>query len=97
MDDTKHHVIDSVSASDLPDRLRGDIDPAEIVTVTVTVKNTPEPTFEEIFESLHESRVFSDDPVLRVRALREEWEERDRFHDQIGAAATGIRRAPLPR
>jgi hypothetical protein len=83
MDESKRHVIEGLSAADLPDRLRGPIDPTETVTVTVTVKSTPEPSFAEIFEALHHTRVLSDDPVLRVRAIREEWEERDRFLDAI--------------
>jgi hypothetical protein len=83
MDERKRHIIEDIPASELPEELRGGIDPTEIVTITVAVKDTPEPSFAEIFASHHDSRVHSDDPVLRIRALREEWDDRDRLHDQI--------------
>ena len=35
MEETKRHVIEDIRASDLPDRVRGDIAPDAHVTVTV--------------------------------------------------------------
>lgn len=37
----------------------------------------------QILEEMQSRRVFSDDPVKRVRALRAEWDWRDAFHDRI--------------
>jgi hypothetical protein len=36
-----------------------------------------------IVEEMQDRRVFSDDPVERIRALRSEWDGRDAFHDRI--------------
>jgi len=83
MDDPKRHVVEDYPAERLPDELRGEIDPSATVTVSVSVQASPQPTFREIFDALREARVSSDDPVLGVRALREEWEERERFLDSI--------------
>ncbi len=84
MNDTaRTNLVDDYPAAKLPDDLRGAIDPRERVTITVVVSEGPVATFHDIFESLHNSRVHSDDPVLRIRALREEWDERDRYLQSI--------------
>ena len=83
MDDGKHHVVENYPAENLPDELRGPIDASETVTVEVFVSRRPSRTFTDIFDQLHEARVESDDPVMRIRALREEWEDRDRYQRTI--------------
>jgi hypothetical protein len=76
---TRSNLVNDDPAEKLPDDLRGDIDRRERVTVSIVVKDEPAASFGDVFQSLHNSRVESDDPVMRVRALREEWDERDRF------------------
>ena len=68
-------------ASKLPEDLKEGIDPQANVTITIAEEADERRSafsFDEIFRTLHESRVRSDDPVMRRRALREEWDERER-------------------
>jgi hypothetical protein len=86
---TRSNLVDDYLAGKLPDELRGNIDPRERVTVSIAVKEGPVASFREIFESLHNSRLASNDPVMRIRALREESDERDRFLAGIRRGSSG--------
>ena len=77
------HTVAKYPAGKLPDELRGEIDPSATVTVTVAISGQTAPRFADIFETLHHDRILSDDPVMRVRALREEWDDRERFLTMI--------------
>jgi hypothetical protein len=80
-------VREHYPASRLPAELREGIDPGQVVTVTVMVeeeKSQPV-TFAELFAALEGHRSSHGDPVERVRALRDEWEERLEQLDRIRA------------
>jgi len=78
-DVTRSNLVGDYPAGKLPDDLRGGIYPRERVTISIAIKEGPAASFREIFESLHSSRLASNDPVMQIRALCEEWDERDRF------------------
>ena len=87
----EHYPIDK-----LPEELREMLDPSLPVTLVLeqlaAVRDVSEPDqvsdkmpLTQILEDMQSRRVFSDDPVNRVRALRAEWDWRDTFHDRIRA------------
>jgi hypothetical protein len=77
-------IRDNYPVERLPDDLRQGAEPGAIASVTVDIElPAPRISFHDIFDDLHQSRVLSDDPVMRVRALREEWDDRARFLEQI--------------
>jgi hypothetical protein len=79
-------VREHYPVSRLPSDLREGMDPHTQVTVIVSEEGMSERSsfsFREVFDALHADRVLSDDPVMRIRALREEWDERRRFLDRI--------------
>ena len=77
-------------AAKLPADLREGLDPgAEGVTVTVEAEPVRAPSFAAAFRRLEALRRGADDPVARVRAVRDEWDERER---EIEALRTGMRR-----
>jgi hypothetical protein len=78
-------VRENYPVTSLPDDLRDEAEDTATATVIVDIEapQTARVTFRELFESLHHARVLSDDPVLRVRALREEWDERSRYLAEI--------------
>jgi xanthine/CO dehydrogenase XdhC/CoxF family maturation factor len=58
--------------------------------VRVVLERIPPPDEEDlplarILEEMQNRRVFSGDPVQRIRALRAEWDHRDELHDRIRA------------
>ena len=66
-----------VPASALPAHLREGIDPGALVSVTVEVE-TPERPRPSLAELRVRSRTLpsaTDDPVSRIRALRDEWDD----------------------
>lgn len=81
MDEAKRVVVENYPAGKLPDDVRGDIDPAHRVRVTVedadAVPDRWEPFFRRL-EAYHRSSprppVTTEEAVARVRALRDEWD-----------------------
>lgn len=75
-------------ASRLPAELREGIRSDALVTVSIsdessaTAREAARP-FSEIFEEITDRRVLSDDAVERVRALRDEWSEREAEIERI--------------
>jgi hypothetical protein len=65
-------------ASKLPDDLRGQIDPAGRVTVTIVEEEAPHRvrSFEEIFEDTKEFRTRTTAEITAsIRAQRDEWDD----------------------
>ena len=76
MSRTKKVVTDDVAAGELPERLRGEFEPQEVVRVTVEEKPrvAAEPRYKK-FQGIAASRNTSiEEAVARVRALRDEWD-----------------------
>lgn len=66
-------------ASKLPEDLREGVDPFSSVTVTITVETDalPKPprlSLAELLDLARRSPPTADDPVARIRELRDEWE-----------------------
>ena len=79
-------IREHYAAADIPEDLQEGIDPQGRVTITIAEEGQMQRSqfsFRKIFDELHDDRVSSDDPVMRIRALREEWEDRGRFLDGI--------------
>jgi hypothetical protein len=66
-------------ASKLPEDLREGVDPQSTVTVTVTVEALEQRpasrTLVELLAAARRSPPIGDDPVVRIRELRDEWED----------------------
>jgi hypothetical protein len=67
-------------ASKLPEDLREGVDPKSTVTVTVTVEGLKQPassrrSLAELLADARRSPPIGDDPVTRIRDLRNEWED----------------------
>lgn len=60
-------------------------DEVRVILEPVATPETEEMPLTKILEDMQNKRVFSDDPVKRVRALRAEWDRRDEFHQRIRA------------
>jgi len=60
-------------------------DEVRVVLESVSAPETEEMPLTKILEEMQNKRVFSGDPVERVRALRAEWDRRDEFHQRIRA------------
>jgi hypothetical protein len=72
------------------ERLPREFADAQQLGAEVRITFEPAPASDEedmpltrILEEMQSKRVFSDDPVKRIRALRSEWDWRDEFHDRI--------------
>ena len=78
-------VRDRYPASRLPDDLRSGLDEHGQVRITIepAVQASGDRPLTRLLEEMQDCRVFSDDPVQRVRALRAEWEWREELHDRI--------------
>jgi hypothetical protein len=73
--------------SRLPEDLRGGLAADAFVTVVISTGGAAQPSFRSLFEALEPSRVSSDEAVARVRALRDEWEERQSALEKIRTEA----------
>lgn len=86
-------VREHYPAAKLPEDLRAGLDLSAAVTVIVVDEgrsNAPNTAGTElpitrILEEMQEHRTRIADPVMRVRALRAEWDGRDERHDRIRA------------
>jgi hypothetical protein len=70
-------VRELLPASDLPPRYRDVFDPASKVMITIEEVPSP-PTREALMQMLDAARRMppsEDDPVRRIRKLRDEWDE----------------------
>lgn len=65
-------------AGKLPDDLRGEIDPARQVTVTIVEEELPEEvmSLEEIFAARRPPFRTAEEIDADIRALRDEWQDR---------------------
>jgi hypothetical protein len=63
-------------ASDLPERYRGDIDPAHTVSVTVEeiTDTRPPRLIREILQQAPGGNVTIEEAVARIRKMRDEWD-----------------------
>ncbi len=66
-------------ASKLPKDLREGVDPGSTVTVTVTVEESSNSenrrrSLVELLEAARRAPPIGDDPVARIRELRDEWD-----------------------
>jgi hypothetical protein len=67
-------------ASKLPEDLREGVDPSSSVTVTIAVEadvasNQSRPSLAELLVLARRTPPTTDDPVARIRELRDEWED----------------------
>ena len=67
-------------ASKLPEDLREGVDPKSTVTVTVTVEGVKDSesrkrTLVELLADARRAPPIGDDPVARIRELRDEWDD----------------------
>lgn len=67
-------------ASKLPEDLREGVDPKSTVTVTVTVEGAQDPATRrralvDLLAEARRVRPIGDDPVVRIRELRDEWDD----------------------
>ena len=76
-------VREHYPVSRLPDDLRGGLEADALVTVVISTGEAAQPSFRSLFEALEPNRVSSDEAVARVRALRDEWEERQSALEKI--------------
>lgn len=88
MDTKDQMIVERFPAEKLPSELAE----AQQLGAEVRITIEPAPAVDEedmpltrILEEMQNKRVFSDDPVKRVRALRSEWDWRDEFHARIRA------------
>jgi hypothetical protein len=77
MDEGKRHVIEDIPASELPEKIRGGIDPSH--HARVVVEDIGLPRTAETFENLHRrirprGNVTPQEAAARIRALRDEWD-----------------------
>lgn len=75
MDEPKRHVVEDYPASRLPEELRGDIDPDQRVTVSITEKASSDVimSLEEIFVAGSSARRSSADIDTELRHQRDSW------------------------
>jgi len=69
-------VREHYPASKLPADLRAGVDPSSMVTVTIAVEGEPTRTrmsIAELLEKARSAKPTDDDPVERIRELRNEW------------------------
>jgi hypothetical protein len=85
MDETKRIVIENFPIEKLPAEVREQFAAEERVVLTVEAgqRSHPRRTISAILDAMQNERVFSEDAVKRVRALRAEWDHRDELHDRI--------------
>lgn len=79
-------VREHYSVEKLPEDLRPDFSGAGDVRITVeplSARDQGDLPLTRLLEEMQEHRVFADDPVKRVRALRAEWKLREELHDRI--------------
>ena len=90
MDETKRIIIDNYPVERLPEEVRDHF--AEDREVVLSVETRPslgQPrTISEILDAMQDERVLSDDPVVRIRALRAEWDHRDELIARIRRGET---------
>ena len=79
MDETKRVVIENYPVENLPEDLRGEIDPSHRVRVTVEDASDPVNDsvgrFRRHFGAAKHRNTSVDEAVDRIRTLRDEWEE----------------------
>ena len=86
-------VREHYPAAKLPEDLRVGLDLDAAVTVTIVEEGRggarrtagQDRPITQILEEMQEHRTRAEDPVIRVRALRAEWERREELHDRIRA------------
>ncbi|KQT53872.1 MULTISPECIES: hypothetical protein [unclassified Aureimonas] len=71
-------IVEHASASDLPDRFRGDLAPGTPVTVIVLAEDEPtrdeRPRYLRYWGVASHLGTTTEESVARVRALRDEWD-----------------------
>lgn len=87
MDANESVVFERVPVASLPPEWReGRSLGAEVrVIIEPTTAESEELPLTRILEEMQDQRVFSDDPVKRIRALRAEWDRREELHARIRA------------
>ena len=73
MDEAKRVVVENYPAGKLPDDVRGDIDPAHRVRVTVEDADAG-PRYKRFQGAAAHRNTSVEDAVSRIRALRDEWD-----------------------
>ena len=77
MDENKRHIIEDIEASELPERIRGSIEPSHHARVTVEDLGIPagKETFTDLWRRMPPRGTVSiQEAAQRVRALRDEWD-----------------------
>jgi hypothetical protein len=69
-------ILEHFPAAELPDRLRGEIDPSRRVTVTVVEEEPPEEamSLEQLFSMRQPPFLTKEEIDDHIRRLRDEWE-----------------------
>ncbi len=75
-------VREHVPASELPEGLRGDIDPSAVVTVTIEQEEDTRVSADHLREMVQKYRanivgtgVSAEEAATRIRGLRDEWDD----------------------
>lgn len=78
MSTLKKTIVEHASASDLPDRFRGDLEPGTPVTVIVLAEDDGStgdvPRYLRYWGAARHLGTTTEEAVARVRALRDEWD-----------------------
>ena len=88
MDTNDRVVIERYPTDNLPDEWgkgRNLGSEVRVVLERIPSVDEGEMPLTKILEEMQEQRVFSGNPVKRVRALRAEWDHRDELHARIRA------------
>jgi hypothetical protein len=85
MDEPKRVVVEHFPVERLPEDVRDHFSGEQEVVLSVESRGTPAPrrTISEILDAMQNERVLSDDPVVRIRALRAGWDHRDELIARI--------------
>ena len=79
MDKARKVVTEDVSVSDLPEAVRGDFGPEDVVRVTLEAQSEPQaeaevPRYIKFAGIAAHKNTTIEEAVARVRALRDEWD-----------------------
>ena len=78
MDEPIMHIIEDIPARELPERVRGNIDPSHHTRVTVEdlgPRVRPSETFAELWRRIPiRGEISIEDAAKRIRSLRDEWD-----------------------
>lgn len=90
MSETKRYVVEDYPLDRLPADVRSRFEDVERVRLTVEAVDArpSRRTIAEILKNAPRERALRDDPVERVRALRDEWGHREDLHAGIRRGET---------